>query len=110
MNIDSIQVEKSHELISKVRELIIHYQAVFREKPSGVAVNAYQWLQLKVTFESMQRRDDEYSGTGMQIDGVKISVKMGGPPEILAREYDATFIAYMRQKDDKRLLPLIMGA
>jgi len=112
MELDSIEVEVSAELVAEIRRLIIGYQALFRERPRGIAISPLDWLKLGVTLLRVQHigGDGYDSSNEIKVDGVDIYCKLNGPPEVLARAEDAKYSAWMKLQDDKRLWPILTGA
>lgn len=110
-NIDSIQVEARAGLVSEIRRLIIAYRTIFRDPPLAIIVNCYDHLSLGVTLSEQQRHIESFdSRDNITLDGVSIYPKMSGLPEILPAYDHISHVAYLRQKDDQKLWPLLTGA
>lgn len=112
MEIESIKVEANAELVTKIRHLILHYQTVFRTTPRGVAMSPREWLQLGVTLQYERYRHVSAYGASdpITVDGVQMFCKANGPLEVLVDPEHAAQFEYLKQKNDKKLYPLLMGA
>lgn len=108
VDIDSYEVEENYEIAKNARQLIFHYMNIFRSPPMVILLNPHDWLTLGVNL--MLRKEAYKSDSPISIDGVPVLPKMNGPMEVVPRHEDVKYIAWMKQKDDKKLWPLLMGA
>lgn len=47
------------------------------------------------------------SASEIKVDGIPIVCKLNGPPEIIANPKHIKYIAWMKEKNDKRLWPIL---
>lgn len=111
LDIDSMEVELNYEILQEIRRLIISYRTLFGDFPQGIAIEPKSWLELGVSLVRSWHQHSSYSSASeIQVDGVKIFPKLNGPPEVIPAYDHIKHIAWMKEKDDKRLWPLLTGA
>jgi hypothetical protein len=111
IELDSLRIDINRKLTEEISRLIFQYKALFRDPPLGVAISAYDHLSLSLTFAHTGVRVGHFdSRAPLKLDGVSILPKLAGPPELIANYDHLSHIAYLRQKDDKKLWPLLLGA
>lgn len=110
-NIDSLEIQRTSGAVGEVREIIIQYKMLFRDSPKAVALSPKRYLELAIYLAEHCKAIDSFSSSSeFSVDGIPIVCKLNGPPEVIANPDHVSHIAYMLQKNDKRLLPLLMGA
>jgi len=110
MELDTLQIKISYELVNKIKSLIHSYINVFKHKPKGIAVNPYDYLVLLTYLKNIQRVEEQDKDNKIQIEGAMIFAKANGYPEIILHTDDVVQFQYLKEKNHKSIMPLLLTA